>query len=202
MPLNCGAGEDSWESLGLQGDPTSPSWRKSTLKIHWKDWCWSWRSNTLKPYVKNQLIRKDPDAGKGWRQEEKGMTENETAGWHHWPNGHEFEQTLGNAEGQGGLECCSPWGHKESDTTERLNNNSNDKSISIFFWKTSILFSLVAAPTYIPTSRVRGLRWGISTQQQSWGPGPAMSFAHDWLFCCLVTFDTETFCPNLRNKSS
>jgi len=71
-----------------------------------------------------------------------------------------------------------------------------------FFWKTSILFSLVAAPTYIPTSRVRGLRWGISTQQQSWGPGPAMSFARDWLFCCMVTFNTETFCPNLRNKSS
>ena len=71
-----------------------------------------------------------------------------------------------------------------------------------FFLKTSILFSLVAVPTYIPTSRVRGLGWGISTQQQSWGPGPAMSFAHDWLFCCMVTFNTVTFCPNLRNKSS
>ena len=47
MPLNCGAGEDSWESLGQHGDPTSPSQRKSTLNIHWKDWCWSWSSNTL-----------------------------------------------------------------------------------------------------------------------------------------------------------
>ena len=47
MLLNCGVGEDSWESLGLQGDPTSPSWRKSVLNIHWKDWCWSWNSNTL-----------------------------------------------------------------------------------------------------------------------------------------------------------
>ena len=47
MLLNCGVGEDSWESLGLQGDPTSPSWRKSVLSIHWKDWCWSWSSNTL-----------------------------------------------------------------------------------------------------------------------------------------------------------
>ena len=45
--LNCGVGEDSWESLGLQGDPTSPSYRKSVLNIHWKDWCWSWNSNTL-----------------------------------------------------------------------------------------------------------------------------------------------------------
>ena len=45
--LKCGVGEDSWESLGLQGDPTSPSWRKSVLNIHWKDWCWTWNSNTL-----------------------------------------------------------------------------------------------------------------------------------------------------------
>ena len=47
MLLNCGDGEDSWESLGLQGDPTSPSWRRSVLGVHWKDWCWSWNSNTL-----------------------------------------------------------------------------------------------------------------------------------------------------------
>ena len=45
--LNCGVGEDSWESLGLQGDPTSPSWRRSVLGVHWKDWCWSWNSSTL-----------------------------------------------------------------------------------------------------------------------------------------------------------
>ena len=47
MLLNCGVGEDSWESLGLQGDPTSPSWRRSVLGVNWKDWCWSWNSNTL-----------------------------------------------------------------------------------------------------------------------------------------------------------
>ena len=47
MLLNCGVGEDSWESLGLQGDPTSPSWRRSVLGVHWKDWCWSWNSNTF-----------------------------------------------------------------------------------------------------------------------------------------------------------
>ena len=49
MVLNCGVGQDSWESFGLQGGPTSPSWRKSTLNIHWKDWCWSWNSNMLAP---------------------------------------------------------------------------------------------------------------------------------------------------------
>ena len=73
------------------------------------------------PDVKNWLTRKDPDAGKDGRQEEKGMTEDEMVGWHHWLNAHEFEQALGVSDGQGGLACCSPWGHKESDTTEWLN---------------------------------------------------------------------------------
>ena len=73
------------------------------------------------PDVKNWLIRKDSDAGKDWRQEEKGMTEDEVVGWHHQCNGHGFEWTTGVGDGQGGLECCSPWGRKESDMTERLN---------------------------------------------------------------------------------
>ena len=66
-------------------------------------------------------IGKDLDAGKDWRQEEKGRTENEMVGWHHRLNGHEFEQTLGVGDGQGSLACCSPWGHKELDMTEQLN---------------------------------------------------------------------------------
>ena len=73
------------------------------------------------PDVRSWLIGKDPDAGRDWGQEEKGMTEDEMVGWHHWLNGHEFEQTLGVGDGQGGLVCHSPWGHKESDTTEWLN---------------------------------------------------------------------------------
>ena len=75
--------------------------------------------------VKNWLIWKDPDAGKDWRQEEKGTTEDETAGWHHRLDGHEFEQALGVGDGQGSLVCCSPQGHKESDTTEWLNWEKN-----------------------------------------------------------------------------
>ena len=75
------------------------------------------------PDVKNWLIWKDPDAGKNWRREEKGTTEDEMVGCHHQLNGHEFEQILGVGDGQGGLVCCSPWGCKESDTTERLNWN-------------------------------------------------------------------------------
>ena len=64
----------------------------------------------------------DPDAGKESRQEEEGATEKEMLGWHHPLNGHEFERTPGDGEGQEGLACCSPWGRQESDTTERLNN--------------------------------------------------------------------------------
>ena len=67
------------------------------------------------------LIGKDPDAWKDWRQEEKGTTEDEIVGWHHWLDGHEFEQALGVGDEQGSLACCNPWGHKESDTTEQLN---------------------------------------------------------------------------------
>ena len=73
------------------------------------------------PDGKSQLIGKGPDAGKDWRQEEKGMTEDEIFGWHHWLDGHEFEQALGVGDGQGRLACCSPWSHKELDTTEWLN---------------------------------------------------------------------------------
>ena len=73
------------------------------------------------PEAKSQLIGKDPDAGKDWGQKEKGMTKDETVGWHHWLNGHESEQTLGDSEGQGSLACCSPWCLKELDTTEQLN---------------------------------------------------------------------------------
>ena len=69
------------------------------------------------PHAKSRLIGKDFDAGRDWGQEEKGTTEDEMVGWHHLLNVHEFEQAPG-VEGQGSLACCSPWGRKESDTTE------------------------------------------------------------------------------------
>ena len=68
------------------------------------------------------------DTGKDWRQEEKGTTEDEMVGWHHWLNGHEFEQTPGDGEGQGSLVCCRQWGHKELDMTEQLNNKVSIQS--------------------------------------------------------------------------
>ena len=94
--------------------------KESTLKMHWKDWCWSWSSNTLTTCCKGRLIGKDPE-GKIEGKRRRGR-QDEMVGWHHWLNGHEFEQTLGVGDGQGSLACCSPWGHKESDMTEWLNN--------------------------------------------------------------------------------
>ena len=73
------------------------------------------------PHAKSWLIGKDSDAGRDWGQEEKGTTEDEMAGWHHWLDGREFEWTPGDGDWQGGLACCDSWGRKESDRTERLN---------------------------------------------------------------------------------
>ena len=92
-----------------------------------------WPSN-----AKNWLI------GKDWRQEKMGTTRDEMVGWHHWLNGHEFEQALGIGDGQGSLACCSPWGRKESDTTERLNwteANLNTTSWGLRFKKDSENYS-------------------------------------------------------------
>ena len=78
--LNCGVGEDSWESLGLQGDPTSPSYRKSVLNVHWKDWCWSWNSNTLATWCKELTHLKRPWYSERSRVEGKG----DDRGWDCW----------------------------------------------------------------------------------------------------------------------
>ena len=80
MLLNCGVGEDSWESLGLQGDSTSPSWRRSVLGVHWKDWCWSWNSNTLPTSCKELTHWKRP-----WCWDGLGAGgEGDDRGWDSW----------------------------------------------------------------------------------------------------------------------
>ena len=95
-------GNQSWIFIGRTD-------AEAEIPIHWP------------PNVKNWLIGKDPDAGKDWRQEEKETTEDEMVGWHHWLDGHEFDQAQRVGNGQGSLACCSSWGHKESDITEQLN---------------------------------------------------------------------------------
>ena len=124
--LNCGVGEDSWEYLDCKEiQPVNPKGNKSWIFIRGTEA--EAEAPILWPSdVKNWLIGKDPDAGKGLRQKEKGMTEDEMVGWHHWLNGHEFEQAPGDGEGQGSLVCCSSWGCKESDMSEQLNNNTQN----------------------------------------------------------------------------
>ena len=95
------------------------------------------------PDVKSWLIWKDPHAGKDWEQEEKGTTEDEMVGWHHWLNGHGFGWTPEVGDGQGGLVCCGSWGHKESDTTEQLNWSE------LFILPKSSLTSLNPSRSYV-----------------------------------------------------
>ena len=106
-----------WESLGQWGDQTKPVNPKGN-----QSWKFTGRTNAEAPILwppdaKTWFTGKDSDAGRNWGQEEKGVTEDEMVGWHHWLNGHESKQTLGDSKGQGRLACCSPWGRKESDTT-------------------------------------------------------------------------------------
>ena len=84
------------------------------------------------PDVKNWLLGKEPDAGKDWRQEEKGTTEDEMVGWHHWLIGHEFEQALGIGDGQGSLACCSPWGSQK--VTELTEQTHCQTCFSVHLW--------------------------------------------------------------------
>ena len=112
--------EDSWESLGLQGDPTSPPWRKSILNIDWEDWCWGWNSNTLATWCKELTHWKRPWCWGRLKVGGEGDIRGWDGEWHHQLNGCEFLWTPGVGDGQGGLVCCSPWSCKESDMTGRL----------------------------------------------------------------------------------
>ena len=121
MLLNCGVGEDSESPLDCKEiKPVNPKGNQSGIFIGRTD-AEAETPILWPPDAKSWLIRKDPDAGKVWGQEEKGTTEDEMEGWHHRLSGHEFEQALGVGDGQGSLACCSPCAHRESDTTVRLN---------------------------------------------------------------------------------
>ena len=138
------------------------------------------------PDAKSWFIRKDPDAGKHWRQE-KGMTDDAMIGSHHWLNEHEFEQAPEDGEGQGSLVCCSPWGHKESDKTEKL-NNYHSKPHSRGLQPTRLLW-----PWDSPARNTRvgshPLLQGIfPTQNQTWVSPITGRFFTIW-----ATRETQTF---------
>ena len=142
-------GEDSWEEF----QPVNPKGNQS--------WIFTGRTDAdaevpiLWPLdAKNWLIRKDPDAGKDWNQEEKGTTQDEKAGWHHWPDGHEFEQISGVGDGQGSLPSCSPWGHRvRHDSATELNwthNTLNKFHIFLHIFKL-IFFSFFSILIFLQT---------------------------------------------------
>ena len=108
-PLVC----EKIKPVSLKGNQSQMSIGRTDAEI--------WSFNTFVTWYKELTHLTRPDAGKDWRQEEKGMAEDEIVGWHHWLNGHEFEQAPGVGEGQGSLGCCSRWGREELDTTEQLN---------------------------------------------------------------------------------
>ena len=121
------------------------------------------------------LHGKDSNAGRDWGQEEKGMTEDEMAGWHHGVDGREFEQTPGDGEGQGSLVCCSPWGHKELDTTEPS-----------YFCSRGVKLSQGAGVEHqaarVPMATVTATRWGSWGRPESEGgsKGPPAPQGRPW----------------------
>ena len=108
--------EKIWESLGLQGDQTNLKGSQPWIFYGSTD-AEAEAPILCAPDMKSPLIGKDPDAGKDWRQNKKGVAEDDMVGWHHWLHGHEFEHSLGDGEGLGNLVCWSLWGHRESDMT-------------------------------------------------------------------------------------
>ena len=126
--------------------------------------------------TKSWLTGKDPDAGKHWGQEEKGATEDEMVGWHHWLNGHEFEQTLGDREGQGSLECCSPWGWSQRAghewATEQQQQHINQCQIlerqpNLRFWLADSCDDLIFERTLPPTWQIKRASRGCTCKVKS-----------------------------------
>ena len=126
MLSNCVAGGYSWESLGLKGDQTSQSWRKST------EYSLEVLMIKLKFQYCGHSLEKTLMLGKIKSRRRRGATKDELVGWHHWFNGYEFEQTPGDSDGQGTLVCYSPWGHKESHTAEWPSSNNGNSIFSFF----------------------------------------------------------------------
>ena len=127
-------------------------------------WCWRrlsgvpWTARRSNQSILKEIIWKDPDAGKDWGQEEKGTTEDEMVGWHHWLDGHGFGWTLGVGDGQGGLACCNSWGRKDLDMTEQLNWTELNWALS---GRDYVLF-IFGSPAFSWTEL--SIEWALSTE--------------------------------------
>ena len=113
------------------------------MGVNWKDWCWSWNSNTLAAWCKELTDLKRPWCWERLRVVETGTTEDEMVGWHHRFNGHGFGWTPGVGDGQGGLACCGSWGCRESDTTERLNWTGVNNKIPFLLFTCGFIFTCI-----------------------------------------------------------
>ena len=150
------------------------------------------------PDVKSWLIRKDPDAGKGWRQEEKGMTEDEMVGWNHQLDGHEFEQALGDGEGQRILACCSPRRCRELDTSDRLNKNKKNDHVP--------LLGLISIGGYLShqTKASSGMGHGQASSMALWRQYPSFpSQQLSWITTCSLNASWRLRkCPKVSTESA
>ena len=165
----------------LEKTLASPLVCKELKPVHPKgnqSWIFVWRTDAEAeapvlwlPDAKSWLIGKDPDAGKNWRQEEKGTIEDETVGWHYQLNGHEFEQAPGDGEGQGSLACYSPWGRKEWDTTEWVNDKTFRLLCSCGKKKNSVRLSLHIQPLVYISPLLFQFIWWTSERKITWSKG-------------------------------
>ena len=140
MLLNCGVGKTLESPLDYRDIKPVPSEGDQPWDFLGRNDAKAETPVLWPPHVQSWLIGKDSDAGRDWGQQEKGMTEDEMAGWHHRLDGCEFEWTPGVGDGQGGLACCNSWGRKELDTTEQLNWMSIYDSHCILYGKPRYLF--------------------------------------------------------------
>ena len=122
---------------------------KSVLSVYWKDCCWSWNSNTLATWWEELTHLKRPWCWERLKAGAKGSTEDEMVRYYHWLDGNEFEQAPGVGDGQGSLACCSPWGHKELDTTEWLNWTEELEIFSNILKTETLEHSLLLTTIYI-----------------------------------------------------
>ena len=154
------------EATVRTGHGTTDWFQRSTYtNIHWKNWCWSWNCNTLATWCKELTHWKRPWCWARLRQEEWGMTEDEMVGWHRQLDEHKFEQVPRVRDGQESLVCCSPWGRKESDTTERL--DWTEYSSSGGGHGNPLQYSCLENP-HGPGSLAGYSPWGFIESEQDW----------------------------------
>ena len=167
MILNCSAGKDSWESLQQQGDQTSQSQRKSTLNIHWKDWCWSWSFNTLATWCEDSTHLKRPWYWEGLKAGGEG-DDREWDGWMASPTGWTWVWVSSRSwRWTGKPGCYSRWFYKASDMTEELNRTDKTENTDIVCLLIICLWlwvNILDHQTFNKFCTIRPIHWATKIQ--------------------------------------